>query len=47
MSRLLIKVAPERDLYVLWTSVADGPITTKALQKERKLRERLLAEEVR
>lgn len=27
--------------------LADGSITTKALQKERKLRERLLAEEVR
>lgn len=26
MSHLLIKVAPERDLYVLWTSVADGPL---------------------
>lgn len=26
MSHLLIKVSPERDLYVLWTSVADGPL---------------------
>jgi hypothetical protein len=26
MTHLLIKVSPERDLYVLWTSVADGPL---------------------
>lgn len=26
MTRSLIKVSPERDLYVLWTSVADGPL---------------------